>query len=131
MQEPDESDTNSQLDHLKAEVHTLKNEVAHQRTLREIESELRSSKKSLKDTESATGRGSRSKDRMSESESFKREHSSLSQLKESMSDSSDVNSGRQLLLKKLLNAELGVGTVNRQVDLLKDSLRLLVRVDTN
>lgn len=116
---------------MKAEVNTLKSEVAHQRTLREMESELRSSKKSLKEAEAAAQRSSsrsRSRDRVSESESFKREHSSLGQLKESMSDSSDVNTGRQILMKKLLNAELGVGTVNRQVDLLKDSLRLLVRV---
>ena len=111
---------------MKAEVKTLQSEVAHQRTLREVESELRSSKKSLKDAELQL-QSSKSRSRECGSESG-RLQSSLGQLKESMADSSDVCTGRELLLKKFLNMELVVGTVNRQVDLLKESLRLLIRV---
>ena len=109
-------------------MNTLKSEVAHQQTLREIESELRSSRKSLKDAELQFQSVRARKNGIESDESFRRVHSPLGQLKESMADTSDVITGRELLLKKVLNAELEIGTVNRQVDLLKESLRLLIRV---
>ena len=128
IKEPEESDTHVELDNLKAEVNNLKGEVAHQRTLREMESELRSSRRSLKEAELQI-QDARARETAAEADrSVKRLSSSLSYLKESMSDSSDVNTGRELLLKKLLTAELGIGTIGRQVDLLKESLRFLIRV---
>ena len=106
-------------------MNSLKSEVAHQQALRELESELRASRRSLKE------KGTRlymNKDKLSEPEKPRMLHSSLGQLRESMTASSDVNTGRELLLKKILSAELDVGTVNRQADLLKEALRLLIRV---
>ena len=108
-------------------MNNLKGEVAHQRTLREMESELRSSRRSLKEAELQI-QDARGRETAAEADrSVRRLPSSLSYLKESMSDSSDVNTGRELLLKKLLTAELGIGTIGRQVDLLKESLRFLIR----
>ncbi len=108
-------------------MNNLKSQVAHQRSLGEIESELRSSRKSLKDAELQL-QSARTRESNGLEDSFRRLHTPLGQLKESMADTSDVNTGRELLLRKVLNAELGIGTVNRQVDLLKESLRFLIRV---
>lgn len=126
--EPEHSDTHTKLDSLKTEVNNLKTEVELQRSLKELEDkeiELRTSRKSLRDKKIQL---QNTKEDLFESEKSRRKlHSSMSHLKEGIDDSSMINTSRELLLKRILDAELDVGTVNRQMDLLRDSLRLLIR----
>ena len=100
-----------------------------QRSLKELEDkeiELRTSRKSLRGKKLQL---QNIKEDLFESEKSRRKlHSSMSHLKEGIDDSSMVNTSRELLLKRILDAELDVGTVNHQMDLLRDSLRLLIRV---
>lgn len=54
--------------------------------------------------------------------------SPLTKLLQESQDAALVNSNRESLIQALTEAELDLNSVNRQVDLVKEALRLLIRV---
>ena len=100
------------MDNLTAEVNSLKTEVQIQRSLRDLE------EKELE----------RQASRMSEREDSKKRYSPVAKLRMEVEDASQVNSNREALMQQMTEAELDLGVINRQVDLVKEALRLLIRV---
>lgn len=66
--------------------------------------------------------------RMSEREDSKKRYSPVAKLRMEAEDASQVNSNREALMQQMTEAELDLGAINRQVDLVKEALRLLIRV---
>ena len=97
--------TQSKLDNLTAEVNSLRNELRF-----EQKEHVKSLKKSPKEAKQHTATGT------------------LCKLEKELDDVTQINSNRESLLQSITEAELDLNSVNRQIDLVKESLRLLLRV---
>ncbi|XP_003386665.2 PREDICTED: outer dense fiber protein 2-like [Amphimedon queenslandica] len=116
--EPAESNgTHTKLDSLRAEVSSLKNEMERQKNLRELdERELEIRAQSRLNSRGGGGGGKRM-----------RSTSPVSKLLAESYDAEQVNTNRESLMQTLTETELDLNSVNRQIDLLKETLRLLIR----
>ena len=100
--------------------------------LEERELDLRASRMSLRDKEIQVNRLESIRKKLAESTKRKAElNSSIAQLKVDIQDTSQMNINRDIMMKKMLEIELDLGTVNHQIDLVKESLRLLIRVSVS
>ena len=109
LKEPAGGDgTQSKLDNLTAEVNSLRNELELHRF--EQKEHDKSLKKSPKEAKQHTANGT------------------LCKLEKELDDVTQINSNRESLLQSITEAELDLNSVNRQIDLVKESLRLLLRV---
>lgn len=98
---------------------SLKNEIERQKNLRELdERELEIRAQSRLNSRGGGGGGGK---RM-------RSTSPVSKLLAESYDAEQVNTNRESLMQTLTEAELDLNSVNRQIDLLKETLRLLIRV---
>lgn len=57
-----------------------------------------------------------------------RKHSPIAKLLQDTQDAVQVNSNRETLIQTLTEAELDLNSVKRQIDLVKEALRFLIRV---
>ena len=104
---------------------SLKNEMERQKSLRELdekEIEIRaqsrlSSRGNKGHTHKAGGGGGRA-----------RSTSPISKLLAESYDAEQVNTNRESLMQTLTETELDLSAVNRQIDLVKETLRILIRV---
>lgn len=104
---------------------SLKNEMERQKSLRELdekELEIRaqsrlSSRGNKGHTHKAGGGGGRA-----------RSTSPISKLLAESYDAEQVNTNRESLMQTLTETELDLSAVNRQIDLVKETLRILIRV---
>lgn len=97
--------------------------------MEEKELDLRASRMSLRDKEMQINQLESVHEKLAESAKRKAElNASVAQLRIDIQDASQMNINRDIMMKKMLEIELDLGTVNHQIDLVKESLRLLIRV---
>lgn len=65
---------------------------------------------------------------MSEREDSRKRCSPVAKIRMEAKDASQVNSNREALMQQMTETELDLGVINRQIDLVKEALRLLIRV---
>lgn len=66
--------------------------------------------------------------RMSEREDSRKRCSPVAKLRMEVKDASQINANRETLMQQMTGVELDLGVISHQIDLVKEALRLLIRV---
>lgn len=103
---------------------SLKNEMERQKSLRELdEKELE-----IRAQSRLSSRGNKGHTHKAGGGGRARSTSPISKLLAESYDAEQVNTNRESLMQALTETELDLSAVNRQIDLVKETLRILIRV---